>query len=626
MKVSQKVVLISSAIVAITFNLFSWLQYNTVKNALHDNAASNVSETSAVISSQISHWLNGKLDLIEIIAQNIDKNYSPGNIQEAIDAPILKDKFLLLFGGLHSDGKPITNDPAWAPDNWDARVRPWYKVARDNQQATLTAPYEDASTKEVLISAVANITDKGKFLGAFGGDLSLKLISDTINKVNFNQTGYAFLISGDGNIISHPDNQLNGKNISALYSGKIPNIKTELQEALINTESVLTAFQPLTELKGSTWYIGVALNKDKVLQEATRFGIAAIIGTLLSVFLCALALFVTMKNLFKPLENLQTSIIEINSGEGDLTKRLTATTKDEFGTVSNDFNQFLQQLQDIIIDVKQISTDINKNTTHSSASAIKTADDLIKQLNELDSLSAAINQMSYSAQEVAANAQKAASTAQAADSAATEGTAIVAQTSQSIGQLVGDMEQTVITVNQLEKYSDDIESVLTSITSIAQQTNLLALNAAIEAARAGDMGRGFAVVADEVRALAARTQQSTNETSQIIEHLQEGVKEAVEKIEMSRSLADKTNQEAAKADAILLNIRSSISEINDITVSIASAAQQQSKTSEEINRNASNIRDISQSVSTQAQDQSELCSVIVDHTEKQSSVLNKFKV
>ena len=69
MKVSQKVVLISSAIVAITFTLFSWMQYNTVKNALYDNAASNVSETSAVISSQISHWLNGKLDLIDIVAQ-----------------------------------------------------------------------------------------------------------------------------------------------------------------------------------------------------------------------------------------------------------------------------------------------------------------------------------------------------------------------------------------------------------------------------------------------------------------------------------------------------------------------------------------------------------------------------
>jgi len=626
MKVSQKVVLISSAIVAITFTLFSWMQYKTVKNALYDNAASNVSETSAVISSQISHWLNGKLDLIDIVAQNIDENYSPSAIQEAIDVPILKDKFILIFGGLDTDGKPITNDPSWAPDGWDARKRPWYAVAKNNTKATLTAPYEDASTKEVLISAVANISDKGKFLGAFGGDLSLKLIAETINKVNFNNTGYAFLISADGNIISHPDNQLNGKNISELYEGKQPSITTALQEANINDQIVLTSFQPLSELKGSNWYIGVALNKATVLQEATHFGYAAIVGALVSVLLCALALFFTMRSLFKPLEGLQASIVEINSGEGDLTKRLTVVSNDEFGTVSSDFNNFLQQLQGIILDIKNISVDINQNTSKSSNSAAKTASDLIKQLEELDSLSAAINEMSYSAKEVADNAQKAADAAQSADSAASEGTTIVAQTSQSIAQLVVDMEDTVMTVNQLEKYSDDIESVLTSITSIAQQTNLLALNAAIEAARAGDMGRGFAVVADEVRALAARTQQSTNETSQIIEHLQAGVKEAVEKIESSRSLADRTNQEASKADEILLNIRSSISEINDISVNIASAAQQQSNTSEEINRNAANIRDISQNVSTQAQDQSELCSVIVDHTEQQTTVLHKFKV
>ncbi|EPJ48551.1 MAG: hypothetical protein OFPII_05400 [Osedax symbiont Rs1] len=561
-----------------------------------------------------------------MVAKTIDVDFSPENMQKAFDNPILADNFILMFGGLHTDGKPITNDPTWAPEGWDARKRPWYNVAKENNKATLTAPYEDASTKELLISAVANVADKGTFKGAFGGDLSLKTISEAINSVNFNNTGHAFLISADGNIISHPDITLNGKSLADAFGQYPPQISADLQETEFDGKTVLTSFQPLTELKGSQWFIGVALQKDKVYKQATAFGLAAIVGTLISVLLSAIGLFLTMRSLFKPLEELQKSLIEINSGDGDLTKRLATSTKDEFGAVSNDFNQFVQYLQNIIIDVKRISIDISSNTSQSSSAAAKTADDLIVQLDELDMLSAAINQMSYSAQEVASNADKAAEAAKKADTAASKGSAIVTQTSQSIAQLVEEMDQTVITVNQLEKYSDDIESVLTSITSIAQQTNLLALNAAIEAARAGDMGRGFAVVADEVRALAARTQQSTNETSLIIEQLQNGVKEAADKIELSRSHANKTNEDSSRADDILKDIQCSISEISDTTIAIATAANQQSSTSEEINRNATTIRDICQNVSSQAQGQSELCATMVHFTEEQDKVLQKFKV
>ncbi|MCJ8340029.1 MAG: methyl-accepting chemotaxis protein [Pseudomonadales bacterium] len=626
MKVSHKVVLISSTIVVITFTLFSWLQYNTVKNALHDKAASNVAETSRVISTQIADWLNGKLALIDMVANTIDADYSAETIQKSFDNPILADNFILMFGGLHTDGKPITNDPSWAPTGWDARKRPWYDTARNSSSAALTPPYEDASTKEILISAVANFSDQGKFLGAFGGDLSLKVIADAINKVNFNETGYAFLISADGNIISHPDVSLNGQSLSALFPQKRPTTNSQFQEIEVDGQMMFTAFQPLEGLQGTQWLIGVMLEKNKVLKEANAFGFAAIIGTLISVLLTAMALFITMKSLFKPLERLQQSLLDINSGDGDLTKRLVATSGDEFGKVSTDFNEFVQYLQDIIINVKRISGELTSNTSDSSASANQSATVLARQLGELDMLSAAINQMSCSAQEVANSAQEAAASAKAAERAADEGTAIVSQTSKSIAQLVTDMDETVDTVNQLEKYSANIESVLTSITSIAEQTNLLALNAAIEAARAGDMGRGFAVVADEVRALAARTQQSTNETSLIIEQLQQGVKEAVERIEQSRNLANKTNEEATKADVILNDIRTSISHINDISVNIASAAQQQSATSEEINRNTTTIRDISQEVSVEAHNQSDLCTGMVDIIEQQNKVLEKFKV
>jgi methyl-accepting chemotaxis protein len=237
-----------------------------------------------------------------------------------------------------------------------------------------------------------------------------------------------------------------------------------------------------------------------------------------------------------------------------------------------------------------------------------------------------MHEMSATAHDVADNAQTAASRANQADAAAKEGEVIVDRTTTSIAELTYKMGDVVTTINDLVKYSDNIESILTVITDIADQTNLLALNAAIEAARAGEQGRGFAVVADEVRTLASKTQESTEQIKKMIQQLQTGVRGAEKVILESRENANSTQKIADQAKLSLEAIRISINEINDMTVQIAAAAEEQSATSNEINRNTTNIRDISQSVSDAAQGQSVLCETMVEITVEQARSLDKFKV
>ena len=626
MKVSHKVALIASAIVILTFALYSLMQYNTVRNALYEQTKQSTQEATSVLGYQITNWLNAKLKLIDMMAESINADYSADTIQTTFDNPVLAKEFILIFGGLDTDGQKITNDQSWNPTNWDARKRPWYPYAKKNSQAVLTEPYPDAASGEILISAVANLYDKREFKGAFGGDLSLKTVSDALNTLNFHNTGYAFLINTNGNIISHPNAELNGKSVADLFNGQAPVLVPELTESQVDDTTVFVAFHKLEGLFGSSWMIGVVLDKSKVMAEANQFGITALIATLISALICSGALYLAVTRQLLPLESLRSSLVDINSGEGDLTKRLVITSKDEFGQVSTDFNQFIEYLQNLILQVKQITAEVRANSDLTSNSASAASSNLDKQLFELDQLATAMHQMTATAQEVAANAQHAADSAQRADSAASQGVAVVSRTTESIGHLAQDMENIVDTINELAGFSNNIASILTVITEIADQTNLLALNAAIEAARAGDMGRGFAVVADEVRALASRTQQSTEEIKNMIQQLQSGVKNAETTIINSRDLAAKTQEVAGEADAVLNTIRDNIQEINQMTVQIATAAEQQSATAEEINRNTTNIRDISQSVANSAKEQETNCHTMADLTARQDAELGKFKV
>ncbi len=626
MKVAHKVAVVSSSVLIVAITLLSIFQYFSIKSSLLRQTESSISESSNALSTQISNWLNGKLNLIDYIAQSVDAQFNSEAIVPFINQAILKDEFLLMFGGLEIGGELISNDPNLAIDGWDARKRPWYPLARQSSRAVLTEPYVASSSGDILISVVANLSDNGQFMGAFGGDLSLKTVSDAVNTLHFHGAGYAFLLTQNGKIISHPNGDLNGKNIKELFQDESPQLTSQLQSIDLAGKSHMVYFTDLEKLKGVNWVIGVVLDESIVMAEANEIGLTALIGVILSAILSTFALYYVMGRILAPLRNLHDSLTEINRGEGDLTKRLPVLTQDEFGQVSEQFNSFIGNLQNLIKDVQGLSSTINQNTNLTANTASNASDQLVTQLSEIDQLATAMHEMSATAHDVASNAQKAADSASSADHRAEEGAGIVSQTSGSISQLSMALDGTVETINELANYSNNIVSILTVITGIAEQTNLLALNAAIEAARAGEQGRGFAVVADEVRALASRTQDSTKEIQKMIDQLQSGVKRAEETIMKSKSEASDAADISTKADEALSAIRENIKEINDMNIQIATAAEQQSATTEEINRNTTNIRDITQRVSEGAQQQTSHCEKTVEQTLKQDKYLSQFKV
>jgi len=627
MKIRYKVSLVAACVLFVTTGLLSLLQVTQVRELLRDQVAANIAETSNTMARQIENWLNGKLLLIDLAGQAINSQYSPEATQRVLDSPVLNTEFKMVFGAYESTGKPLISSATWNPKaDYDGRTRPWYEVGKAANQAVFTEPYPDSTTGEILISAVSKVSDVGQTIGVFGGQIHLKAVADAINTLDFGGAGYAFLLSKDGNIISHPRTQLNGKSYGEIFAGDLPPLESKLREINHDGKTMLVAFMPLSQLKGMDWYIGIVLDEGLVMAAARVLGWRAVFGTGLGVLISLLLLGFWVKMLLRPLDRLKDSLIDINDGQGDLTRELPVTGNDEISLVSAQFNRFLQNLRTLICDVVNSAQHVRQSTTVASVEASQTAGRVQTQLQELEQLATAMQEMASTAEEVAGNAQAAAQAAVAADEQSANGVALVSRSTDAILRLAEEMDATGCAINELSLLSQNIESILSVITSIADQTNLLALNAAIEAARAGESGRGFAVVADEVRSLASRTQHSTQEIRQMIDQLQSGVKQAQSRMQLSRDTASKTAQDAIAANGMLERIREAINRINEMNLQIAAAAEQQSATTEEINRNTTTIRDISVEVSGSAQQQATQCSAMVEHVGEQDRLLGRFSI
>ncbi|MCG5514027.1 PAS domain-containing methyl-accepting chemotaxis protein [Ectothiorhodospira shaposhnikovii] len=263
---------------------------------------------------------------------------------------------------------------------------------------------------------------------------------------------------------------------------------------------------------------------------------------------------------------------------------------DEYGEIDFALRMLAAETGAAVGRVAEAAKRLSEQTREMVTSVEHSRKSIMAQQAETEQVATAVNQMSASVQEVASSARHTAQSAEHADEGAVSGRRLVVETGAAIGHLSREVDRATQVIHDLQTRSNEISKVVEVIQGIAEQTNLLALNAAIEAARAGEEGRGFAVVADEVRSLASRTQKSTQEIQDMIEKLQAGAESSVQVMGQSREQAERCVIQAEEAAESLEAITRSVGAITEMSIQIATAVDQQSAVSEDINRSVTNIR------------------------------------
>ena len=462
-----------------------------------------------------------------------------------------------------------------------------------------------------------------------------------LDEIRYEGAEYIFTLNWQGEMVQHPfTKSLVGKNVlsyedpegTQLFKQMVSKAKNNDRATveyiwqkgddssnLVPKISRIRVFKPWDLIIGTGQYTDNIA--DILWQEFFKLAALAVV---LSLPLLLLFVFI-IRSITRPLKRINSAMVDIAQGEGDLTRRLSSEGSDELARLAGSFNQFVSKIQDLVKSVQSSAREEEQAAERLSALSTQSSAQSDELRAQTESVATAINELSSSAGEVADHARQAAESANTADEESGRSAVIVREAVNNIDALTQQLGKAGEQARLLQDGSDKIGNILGVIVAIAEQTNLLALNAAIEAARAGEAGRGFAVVADEVRTLATRTQQSTDEISSIVDSIQGGIKGVTQIIADVEDRSKTTNDGALKAEQAISQIQEEVANISSMNVQIASATDEQSRVTRDLSENVTGISDLSNDNQSANQQVAEVSQQLTKNSIDLSQLVSRFK-
>lgn len=591
-----KKALLLSVMILVGFSLsgVSTVLYLQQKESLTESV---IHESKMYVESKaliIETLVNEKVGGIRKLAQQFENREISGSEQELIE----QTHFLANAMNLNSAVLAFESGEAYwnqASDTWpenkfdgDVTQRSWYQDGRNASTVTVTEPYSPDGEVYWL-----TIIEKIKG-GAVAVDMNLDFLNALVAKSNDIPGGTAVILNQDTTFLASSSNAIKAGEKGRDFDW----FKDAANEAVSNESSMIhyllngqekILFTHRINAGDKNWYYSVGVDKSIAFAKLESARNSAIFVSVIALVISLVLSYLLIQVLYKPILVLKETIMNLSSGDADLTARLAVESNDELGDIAKGVNRLIENLQNMMLDIQDVTMTLQSNVGRIRDHSKRNHDILQNHVSETEQVVAAIEEMNATAYSMANDAANTASLTQKANDTSLESREIVERSQNTVSGLINDVNLSATNVQQMNEKTQSINKVLGVIGEIAEQTNLLALNAAIEAARAGEQGRGFAVVADEVRNLASRTKDSTEEVETALESLIKGTGAVVSSMEDTKSRCQETADESNAVAVSLEKVSDFVDDINDLSTQIATAAEEQSSVTQELSRNMSAI-------------------------------------
>ncbi len=643
LSIGNKILLAASTIVIAAFVLFIVYFHTYQKRATLEALTLQLQETAGVATGSIANWISGRRLLVEQVAHALALSDRDDGALGMVSTPTLRETFLFTYFG--STEGAMTMSPAGdLPADYDPRVRPWYRDAASARASTLTEPYEDVSTGELVVTVATPVTTRaGTLRGVVGGDLAITTLADLVRSLDLGGIGYGFLVNGDRQVLIHPDAGQSLKPFDQVFPGVSARVDTPLalalEQGLDAGSDRIVVFLPIEGLPTVRWSLGLAIDRDAAFRSLDGFRDTALVAGLLTLLATVALLGLFVRSLVaRPVRGLTTAMGAL--AEGALQTEVPGTGRpDEVGAMARAVLVFRNQAQEnrrlqeqarrheeeaeqrrraalietaevferrvtgalsAAADAAKAITGKNSHLRDTTDTALRRNDDATRAASDVNrnvgTVASAVQELSSSIREISAQSQK---TSQ-----------VCADAEQSASQAVSDVSGLVQSVTRINEIS-------TLIQDIANQTNLLALNATIEAARAGDAGKGFAVVANEVKNLATQTARATGDIAQ-------QVAEVESRTSATAGMITRIAAVIGEITGVMSTIAAAVEQQNAATAEISRAVDEASGGTASLSDSVRTARDVTQDSRKSAEDAGALATLLQDKFGELTTAVDRF--